>query len=392
MRRIIQIVLVFFALCLTTYSYTQVDLSLTLTGVGPLVYMQQYLQKIGYFQRFNSAIYFSTLIGLLLVIHIYVQHYWKKLQFSIKDVWILIFGISTILLFSYPAFSYDIYNYMFTAKTVLVYHDNPYVVLPLQYAPIDTWLSFMHWTHLPSAYAPLWIAISLISYIAGLGNLLGILFATKALAVLSYLGIVYFYKKILDVSNTINTTQKVLLLAINPVMIIELLVSGHNDGLMIAIALAAIYLMMTQKKLFGWMLLALSIAIKTMTLFAIPGYLYLALIDKDHGAREKWILLISMCFGLVLVLSKRDMLGWYWVWIIPFVGIVANEYLKIISDGISFGLIFQYVPFLYYGVWDPPVSVLKSYIMILCIGISVLYCIYILYRDKFISAVCKNTT
>ena len=92
------------------------------------------------------------------------------------------FCIIIVLVLSYPAFSYDIFNYMFTAKTVLLYHKNPYEVIPMQFISIDPWVNVMRWIHLPSAYTPIWILLSLPAYFFGFGTFLLILWNFKIIA------------------------------------------------------------------------------------------------------------------------------------------------------------------------------------------------------------------
>ena len=70
----------------------------------------------------------------------------KKKKISKPFVWLIIFVSALLLVFSYNAFSYDIFNYIFDAKIFTHYHQNPYLQKALDY-PGDPMLSFMRWTH-----------------------------------------------------------------------------------------------------------------------------------------------------------------------------------------------------------------------------------------------------
>ncbi|MCX6793869.1 MAG: hypothetical protein NTY06_02075, partial [Candidatus Gottesmanbacteria bacterium] len=143
------------------YSYTQVDLSLTLSRVSIYQTLEKYFQHIGYFDRPLSTGLYLILVVVFFLLYGFFLVAARKKTISVRTFWWTVGILTAILIFSYPAFSYDFFNYMFTAKTVLLYHKNPYGVIPLQFTGVEPWLSFMRWTHLPSAYTPFWILLTL---------------------------------------------------------------------------------------------------------------------------------------------------------------------------------------------------------------------------------------
>ena len=80
--------------------------------------------------------------------------YKKKINKKIIRNLIVITSIG--LGFSYVAFSYDLFNYIFDAKIITFYHQNPYFHKALDY-PGDPMLSFMRWTHRVYPYGPIWL-------------------------------------------------------------------------------------------------------------------------------------------------------------------------------------------------------------------------------------------
>ena len=44
-----------------------------------------------------------------------------------------------------------------------------YSVIPLDFTGFDPWIMFMRWTHLPSAYTPLWISLTIPLYLLSFG-------------------------------------------------------------------------------------------------------------------------------------------------------------------------------------------------------------------------------
>lgn len=342
------------AFFLFLFSYTQVDLSLTLSQASIFQTIQKAFQYVGYYQRPMATIWYIFLIALFSVLYIAVLI--KKP--TVHSVWKIIIILVVLLVFSYPAFSYDMFNYMFTAKTVLVYHRNPYMVIPLQFTGVEPWLSFMHWTHLPSAYSPLWILLTLPAYILGFGKFLLILWNIKILVATAYVATAWFIGKILEKKDPEMRALGVAIFALNPVVIFETLVSGHNDIVMMAFAMASLYYS-------SYFLMAIATAMKTMTIFLFPVMLF--------GYKPVWNL-IAMGIGLASVLFQRDILPWYWVWIMPFVALLPRvRWLTILATAVAFGLLLRNAPFFYFGNWDAPVSMIEFWVTLIPPAITAIF-------------------
>ncbi len=371
-RNILLVGYVIVSFVLFLYSYTQVDLNLTLSTVNTWQYIQKAFQYIGYYERtFSTSIYVSVL-GLLYALYVVTLRRIRTGTVSIHSFWRVVFCISIVLVLSYPAFSYDIFNYMFTAKTVLLYHKNPYEVIPMQFISIDPWVGVMRWIHLPSAYTPLWITLSLPAYFFGFGTFLLILWNFKIIAAGFYLLTVkgiYTALKAVDPDFALVGTA---IFALNPLIIIESLVSGHNDIVMMAIAVWSMVIFIQKKQyLLSWCLLALSIGMKFMTVFLIPGFAL------------RWrrsIALTGMIIGFVLVIMQREVLPWYFVWVMPFIALMPRRRnITLFAGAFSLGLLLRYAPFLYYGHWNTPVPMIKWWVTILPILVS---CFIVLFQSK----------
>jgi len=344
------------------YSYTQVDLGMTLSQVSVWQNIQTWFQRIGYFERPLSTGLFLSILGVLFALYGMTLKCTYEKKLSMREVWMIIAAITITTCLSYPAFSYDFFNYLFTAKTVLVYHKNPYAVVPLQFTGIDPWLAFMHWTHLPSAYTPLWIGITIIPYFFGFGYFLPLMWNLKILIGLAYVFTAIGIGRILEREDKNLMTVGVAAFALNPLIIIECLVSPHNDILMMALVIWAIVLYKNKQKLASWILLSLSIAMKLMTIFLIPAFFV-------GWKRRVSLSLISI--GFIAVLFQRDVLSWYWVWVMPFIALVPDmKPLVVVSAGISMGLLLRYAPFLYLGHWNDPVPMIKLWVTLIPIATS----------------------
>lgn len=339
----ISVLVILTSVLFVLFSYTQIDLNLTLSRASWFSVVQRFFQQVGFFNRpLATGIYVSIVCVYFVLYGIFLK--------NPKHIWRIIIAMTMVLLFSYPAtFSYDFFNYLFTAKTILVYGKNPYDSIPLQFVGVDPWLSFMRWTHLSSAYTPFWIGLSLLPYLAGFGYLLPTIFFTKIMIALFYIWSCYLIGKI-----TKGNKYAIALFALNPLVVIETLISSHNDIVLVAFALLAIWYMDQKKYVSAWFFLSLSIAAKLMTLFLIPVFLL---------KKNKVYMLGAMVIGLVLVVARREFLPWYWVWIMPFIALLWHKrWITLFGISMSFGLILSYAPYFYFGHYNFPVPIWKLFL------------------------------
>ncbi len=356
------------------YSYTQVDLGLTISSSGSIGIIQRQFQEIGYFNRPISTSIFVGIICIFFVLYGYALRWITLKKMQVREVWTIISIICAISLFAYPAFSYDFFNYLFTAKTVLIYHKNPYMVIPLQFTGVDPWLSFMHWTHLPSAYTPLWIATTLFPYLLGFGKLGLLIINLKLYISIAYVVTTIGIGRILKGQGEQQSLMGMAIFALNPLVITECLISPHNDVVMMALVVWAIVAFKYGHRWVSWLVFSLSVAMKLMTLALLPVFFL---------KWEKKIALSCMLAAFCAVLFQREVLSWYWIWIIPYIALLP-EYptLTILSAGVSMGLLLRYVPYLYLGNWDAPAPAIKIWVTSVPIMLSFIVSLLIEFKKK----------
>ncbi len=346
------------------YSYTQVDLNLTLSRVSIWQTIQKGFQHIGYFDRPLSLWLFLGMLLLMAIWYGIALVAASRNLLSRKALWIAICLMSLVLVFSYPAFSYDLFNHMFTAKTVLLYGKNPYTVTPLQFMGYESWLTFMRWTHVVSIYSPLWIGMTLVPYLMGFGYFLLIMWNFKLLIALFYLLAVWAIGRILDTDDPKHSTLGMTLFALNPLVVIESLVSSHNDIVMMGFAMVFLLFLYRKGMVSSLFMLSLSIASKLMTVALAPMYVF---------GNRKWLppVLMAAAGSAFLLVTKREIMPWYALWILPFTALHPRLWrLQIVLFGWSMGLILRYGPFLYYGHWDNPVPEIKWWVTLVPVGIA----------------------
>jgi hypothetical protein len=261
---------------------------------------------------------------------------------------------------------------MFDAKTVLVYHKIPYMVSPLQFSGVEPWLSFMHWTHIPSTFMPFWITLSLPAYLLGFGYFLGILWSFKAFMAAAYLVTAWFIWKILNRLEPGQALRGAAIFALNPLVIFETLVSGHFDIVMMAFAVVSFFFYLQKKRLLSFIFLSFSAATKIMTISLLP--LFLA------GWQRKWSIAATAAgFAAFIFITKREILPWYLIWFIPWYALTPKiKWLTTLGTGASLGFLLSYAPFLYYGDYNPPVPALKSWIILTPIVLSI--CLVVMHK------------
>lgn len=371
------------------FSFTQVDLGLTLTEWSVWQVFQKFFQHIGFFQRpFATYWYIATLLSIFVLYCLLLFAIWKK-KLTVSQVWKLLMLVSFVLYFSYPAFSYDIYNYIFDAKIVTFYHDNPYTHRALDYAG-NPMLGFMHWTQRTYPYGPFWLLATIpLGLLDGFRLLLPTLMLFKAVALVSFLGTAFFIKKILDKIYPQNSLLGLVFFAFNPLVLYESLVSSHNDIFMIVFGIWSLLVLLEKKYLRSFLLLVFSIGVKFATAILIPLYLWIGFyLLKKKKINWDVIFMISIVLMTIAVIAasmRTNFQPWYLLYVLPFAALLAKKYFVLIPGVIvSLFALFEYIPFLYLGNWDPPVPTLLVSIRSIGIGISVFFVAIWFFRNRFV--------
>jgi len=357
------------SIALLLYSFTQVDLSLTLSQVSIWQGIQKFFQQIGYFNRPLSTALYLVIIIFMFALYLKTLDMVQNNLLTRKYLWKIILVISVALFFSYNAFSYDFFNYIFDAKIVTFYHQNPYEHKALDY-PGDPMLSFMHWTHRTYPYGPMWLLLTVPVSFIGFGYFLLTFYLFKLLMLGSFIGSAYFIEKIsrkLEIGPLLSLS----VFALNPLIIIESLVSAHNDIVMIFFALIGIFAFFERKIVHSLIASGVSIAVKFATIFLLPALL-LDLFFKVNKETVIRAIVVSMSIAVLIVIGRTNFQPWYLLFVIPFSSLIANRfYVMIPLVVISFFGLLQYAPFLYLGNWDPPVPDILNLIMVTSILVSI---------------------
>jgi len=368
MKKIIFFLYSAFLSLFTFFSYAFIDPNLS------------YLKNIysGFFSsnRLLSAVFY-VLSVLIFFIFYGIFIYWGiKRRINIKEIFILLGITVVILFFSYPAIlSFDIFNYIATSKVLFFYHENPYIVMPIEFIR-DPLLGFTHAANKIALYGPFWILLTGIPYLFGFGNFILTLFGFKIFVAIFYFLTVFLIWKMSK--NIIS----VILFAFNPLVVIETLVSGHNDIVMAFLVLFSFFLLNKKKNIFlGVIFFVLSILIKYATILLIPIFLYVVwkLIKNKEidWTRVYYFSSLLMLFAFLLSPIREEIYPWYAIWFLSFSFLIPTKKILLYSSvAFSFGLLFRYVPFIFSGLHTGLTPIIKSIVTFVPISLIFLYYIY----------------
>jgi len=266
-------------------------------------------------------------------------------------------------------FSYDIFNYLFNAKMVLLFKVNPHIQTAINYP--DPMLRFMRNIHTPAPYAYGWTIVSLIPGLAWfLGKFTISLWTMKTFVATFWLGQLIILKKLVQKMFP-GQSFRWWLFTLSPLVLIETLIVGHNDVVMMLPALVSFFFLLKSKKLMdknfihSLFFLTLSASIKYATLILLPLYFlpYLNLrglswkVEKvDLPTYFSWILLA------IMFIRPGQLHSWYLIWAFSFAVLSKSRLTLSIFTALTIGAVLRYTPFIYYGHWDPPVYLLRNLI------------------------------
>ncbi len=326
----------FFLISFTVFSYIFVDPNLF------------YLRDIytGWFHEYRSFVtpFYATFLILFFFFYVYFMRMAFQKKIKIAEITLLIALSCFLLLLSYPTMlSHDIFNYITTAKVTYFYQENPYVIMPTEFIG-EPLLRFTHAANKIALYGPFWTFLTALPFFISAESFIAMLLSFKLLVGFFYIGLVHLLWKI---SKNVTT---VTFFALNPLVLIETFMSGHNDVVMMFFALYGIYFALRRKHLLAISCILLSIMIKYATLFLLLVYFYVLLkhVKKQSIVDQKAYLLSAFAMMIIFILSplRVEIYPWYAIWFLPFVILSGQKYLMIISFALSFSLMLRYIPFM----------------------------------------------
>jgi len=202
------------------------------------------------------------------------------------------------MLAAFPAGALDIFHNIMDGRLVWLYHLNPVVVAPSAVSN-DPLFPYLHyWWNTTTAYGPLWFLVTLPAYLVAGDGLIRNIVAYKALPFVFELASLVFIVLIVRRIDPRRVTAAVVCFGWNPLVIWEIAGNGHNDVVMMAFALAAVFLLLTARWPFAFPVLACSVLVKFVSIVLLPIFILWILLH--HGRRALVPLILGM-LGAVLI-------------------------------------------------------------------------------------------
>jgi hypothetical protein len=241
---------------------------------GLAIFLLSFTRQNYFLEHFENFSLFKYRLIFVLFVLIYWGYYllYKKYQKErvISRKTLIFISVVIILLFiTPPVFSRDIGTYLLTARNFFEFHIDPFF-LPLNY-PKNPWsaeLSNIYWTNFPSPYGPLFLFFVVPAVIFKIKSLFVSIYIYKIIVVGAYLLSVYIFKKL----SPKNANSLWLLFALNPAILIHVLVDGHSDVFPMLFLLLSLCFLEANKWRNGLLAIVVSSLVKFNTAIFLPIY------------------------------------------------------------------------------------------------------------------------
>ncbi len=353
-------------LLLSVYSYGFVDLHLTLSTSALYKTLQAPLSSLVFEHMTLAGIVYIVIVGSLYAIYLAVMranesHIRRLLPLRLKTVF---FSIAILLTFSFPAFTYDIFNYMTTAKVLYTHKENPYIVMPIE-IPNEPALAYTRASNKVALYGPTWLAFTALPHVLGGGSVWRTIIAFKAMIAGFYLAMLYLIYRMT------GSKRQVLFFGLNPLVLSEALVSSHNDIAMMVLALIGLALVFKKRMIGGILVWVASVFVKGATFVLLP-ILFLPHLKKITIYRIAYWLM----FGIFLLTPLREELyPWYAVWFLTFAALIPmtkTSWVHGFTIALCIGLSLRHLPYILtreYGGYGPILRIAFTVIPVAVFGI-----------------------
>src|SRR3989344_6088514 len=161
------------------------------------------------------------------------------------------------------------------------------------------------------------------------------------------------------------------LFALNPLVLIEGIVSSHNDIVMMAFGLLSLYFFLEKHPTRSIVFLALSIGVKFATALLLPIYLYGWYTKRTNKSLFLLLCLIFMIVAVLIATIRTNFQPWYLLNVFPLLSLFADKKAILFSYVVfSVFALSQYIPFLYTGNWNPPIPTILFWLTIIPTAVS----------------------
>lgn len=346
MRKLVIAVYGFIIIAFVIFSYGFTDANLQLSHWSWYEYIHTFL-----FAFVNYKRLYSTLAFLGFLLSFFGIYIWALKNISVgsgasqKKIVLVFLAISCLLVFAYPAVSYDIFNYISTAKLAFTHHENPYVIMPVE-IPHEPFLAFTRAANKTALYGPVWVILSYVPWVLSGENIWAAIIMFKFMNGVLFLIFAYFIYVVT------GSYKNIIFFALNPLVLIEVLVAGHNDIYMMVFALSGFWFWSNNKKILGLGLFIASWLIKGATAVLLPLLMVRRLSWEKTLLYSYWLLFILF---IIVAPLREELYPWYAVWIISIASLLQSKKYSLLmrfTIALSLGLELRHLPYMWMGYYE----------------------------------------
>lgn len=201
-----------------------------------------------------------------------------------------------------PVFSTDVFSYSIFGRLAGVYDLNPYLTTAALGAPGDPVVPYLYWQwrHIPSPYGPLWTLVSEVVTLGRHATPLDLASRFKVLALAAVLLDGWLIYVLVRRRWPEHAGWAYLAFAWNPMVLVEGVVTGHNDVLILALVLVSAYLLLQGRPYLAFAGLVISGLVKysTLPLLAVVGPRFLM-----RASPSRWPGIVARLGAIAAVLA-----------------------------------------------------------------------------------------
>jgi hypothetical protein len=213
-----------------------------------------------------------------------------------------------LLVLGPPIVSNDLFRYAVLGRMVNLSALNPFLAPPAAMAP-DPILPYATWPGVASNYGPTFIWLASLAAQAGGNGVFGAALAFKVLAVLFGVASALLVRAVARALHGGDGNWAFAAYAWNPMVIVETASMGHNETVMLALALGGLLLVQRGRPLLGWTALVMSADVKQLTA-ALALLFAVQFVWSGAGARER----VRRALSLAAVAAGVLVALWFPFW------------------------------------------------------------------------------
>lgn len=188
-----------------------------------------------------------------------------KTKITLKKV--VLYGLlfQIIMIFSYPSLATDIFSYIMSDRVATVYHQNVWLVKPQEFAT-DPFSRLADWQYQPRVYGEVNQFFYNVVSLLGKNDLLLTVFLYKLLVFFFSCASMYMVYQLAKRFYPGTGSIAILTIFWNPLFVLEIIGSGHNDILMIFFTLAALYFFKAKQWIVSALLIGCAVQVKIIVI------------------------------------------------------------------------------------------------------------------------------